>query len=428
MKKQYFNLFIICFITKVFFSKQNLETFETQIKTNINSEGFYINDFKKYSEVEQWIPSLMSPTLLFVSTKDISQGYKIHDLHINLRFPFVLHNKEFVVDLYQNVPFLKFNYTGILMKISQYNKDTYYFGISPSTCEYPKLKEEYNTLIKLKNDYSIHKKIFSFDTWKINPQNESEIKSYFYLGDFNDIFNSNDKIVATCDSYHNNSHWGCSFKEMVFNNIKIQLKNETYIYKIYFASETHNLIFPTSFMEVLKELSNQDCDIDDNRYLACKNLFNDSNYVPLKLTEENEKFTITGQLDNIIRFNANEPKKKNISRIIFEEIDYIVLPLSVFKNFHLQFDAENNLISFYANESSILEVKKKEKDSSSSLGIVIAIIIILIILVLGFGGYWYFSKRKNIEKNINNFSKFEDEEDYQSINGKKVFLLKNIFT
>lgn len=421
MKKQYFNLFIICFITKVFFSKQNLETFETQIKTNINSEGFYINDFKNYSQVEQWIPSLMSPTLLFVSTNDITKGDIIHDLNLDLRFPFIQHNKKYVVDVYQNAPFLKFNYTGILMLIYESKKEKYYFGISPSTCEYPELKEEYNTLIKLKNDNSIHKKIFSFDTWKINPQNESEINSYFYIGDFNDIFNSNDKIVATCDSYHNNSHWGCSFKEMAFNNIKIQLKNETYIYKIYFASETHNLIFPNSFIEVLKELSNQDCDMDDNRYLACKNLFNDSNYVPLKLTEENENFIITGQLDNIIRFNTNESKKKNISRIMFEEIDYIVLPLSVFKNFHLQFDAENNLISFYANESSILEVKKKEKDSSSSLGIVIAIIIILIILVLGFGGYWYFKKRKNIEKNINNFSKFEDEEDYQNINGKKVF-------
>ena len=420
MEKQYFNLFIICFITKVFFTKQKLETFEIQIKTNINSEGFYINDLKKYSEVEKWIPSLMSPTLLFIRNEDVSKGDIIHDLNLDLKLPFIEHNKEYEVDVYQNVPFLKYNYTGILMHIYQINKEKYYFGISPSTCEYPELKKEYNTLIKLKNDYSIDKKIFSFDTWKINPHNESEINSYFYLGDFNDIFNSNDKIVATCDSYHNNSHWGCSFKDMVFNNIKIQLKNETYIYKIYFASETHNLIFPNSFIEVFKELSNQDCDINDNKYLTCKNFFDDLNYVPLKLTEENEKFIIIGQVDNINRFNGNESDKKNISKITFEEIDYIVLPLSVFKNFHLQFDAENNLISFYANESSILEVKQKEKESSSS-GIVIAIIIILLLLVLGLGVYLCFIKGKNIEKNINNFSKFEDEEDYQNMNEKKVF-------
>ena len=183
---------------------------------------------------------------------------------------------------------------------------------------------------------------------------------------------------------------------MDFNNIKIQLKNETYIYKIYIASEVHNLVFPLYFEEKIKELSNQACTLNDDNYLSCNNFFNDLDYVPLKLIEENEKFIITGEVDNIIRFNTKEPDRKNVSKITFDNIDYIILPLSVFKKFHIQFDADNNLISFYANESSILEVKQIEKKGPSSLGIFIFIIIILIVLVLGFGGYWFFIKRRNV--------------------------------
>lgn len=33
----------------------------------------------------------------------------------------------------------------------------------------------------------------------------------------------------------------------------------------------------------------------------------------------------------------------------------------VFKNFHIQFNGENNLISFYTNNSTILKVKDLKK-------------------------------------------------------------------
>ena len=94
----------------------------------------------------------------------------------------------------------------------------------------------------------------------------------------------------------------------------------------------------------------------------------------------------------------------------------------VFKQFHIQFNAEKKLISFYTNDSSILEVRKKGKNESSSIGKVFLIIfIILIILCICFVVYWIIKRRQLTEKNINHFSKFEDEEDYHTINEKKVF-------
>jgi hypothetical protein len=382
-------------------------------------EGFYIDNKNTKSQCDKWYFSLFLP-ILYING-DIKSGIKRDESSLTLKIPFINYNKEIKCIIYDNVYFLQDSFTGVLIKPKTDALNKCFFGISPNISGYENLNEDDSTLNNLKNGKLIDKKIFSLDVWEINTEYNSEIKSSFYLGDSNDIFNANDKIVATCNSYQNNSHWGCSFKEMVFNNMTIQLKNETNTYKIYLASETHNLIFPYSFIEVFKELSNQDCDINDDRYLTCKKFFNNNlNYIPLILTEENEKFIITGEIDNIIRFNENEQDKKNILKVTFGFIDYIVLPLSVFKNFHLQFDSENNLISFYANESSILEVKQNEEESSSSAGIII-LIIILILLVLGLGVYCFFIKRRNVEKSINNFSKFEDEEDYTKINEKKVF-------
>ena len=91
----------------------------------------------------------------------------------------------------------------------------------------------------------------------------------------------------------------------------------------------------------------------------------------------------------------------------------------------LQFDAENSLISFYTENSEILEVKEKRKNKSSSIGtVLIIILIILVVLGLIFGAYWFFIKRRrSVETNINTFSKFDDEDSYNNLNGKKVFEL-----
>ena len=280
----------------------------------------------------------------------------------------------------------------------------------------------YNILNNLKAKEKIKERIFSFTKWDIKA---SPPTSKLYLGESYNIFNSNEGIIGTCESYPNDSLWGCSFKEMIFNNINIPLKNETEsLYKIYFASEIQDLYFPKSYEQIFKELSKYSCDKNTKNYLECKNFFNSSNYVSLQLTEENEKFIIKGQVDNLARFsNTDDDSKKDMARIRFEDIDYIILPLMVFKEFHVQFDAENSLISFYTENSEILEVKEKGKNKSSSIGtVLIIILIILVVLGLIFGAYWFFIKRrKSVETNINTFSKFEDEDSYKNVNEKKVF-------
>ena len=397
--------------------------FEMAIDLESESEEFNINSQNKDSPCKKWIPSLFIPILLIPKNNEMSEGIPLDGINFDLKYPFINKNNYFTVLPYERVPSIIENYEDILLMSVESKVSLCYFGISPGINIYKELNKDHNTLNNLKAKEKIKERIFSFTKWDIKA---SPPTSKLYLGESQNIFNSNEGIIGTCKSYPNDSVWGCSFKEMIFNNINIPLKNENEsLYKIYIASEIRDIYFPKSYQQIFKELSKDSCDKNTKQiYLECKNFFNSSNYVSLQLTEENEKFIIKGQVDNLARFSkTDDDSKKDMARIRFEDIDYIILPLMVFKEFHVQFDAENSLISFYTDNSEILDVKEKGKNKSSSIGtILIIILIILVVLGLIFGAYWFFIKRrKSVETNINTFSKFEDEDSYNNLNGKKVF-------
>ena len=415
--ERHFNLFLIFFLLKIFFSTQEL-----QFDVSINMEepesggGFHIIDtVNKTCEV--WLPSLFMPILYVPILTEIKEGEMVPEKELNLKIPFFNDNREFKAQIFKNVPFLNNNLNGILVRPSSANIYNCYFGISPRV-NILGLEEENSILNHLKSNGLIVKKIFSFQEWDISS---NPVKTKFYLGDSHNDFNSNTGIIGTCQSDPNDSLWGCSFKEMIFNGVNIPLTNETGQYKIYFASETHNLIFPKKFEEIIIKSSNNSCTSDYTKYLKCVDFFKDSYYVPLQLTETNENFVITGQVDSLGRFNENKDEKKDYAKIQFSYIDYIILPLMVFKEFHVQFDADNNLIRFYTNNPNILKVKEIKKGSFSGLSVFIFIFIILIVLGLGFAAFWFIKNNRKTEPNINKFSKFEDEDNYQKMNENKVF-------
>lgn len=415
--KTYFDIFFICLIINIFSSIQ--EESKNQFLVNINEKGFFIEEKGNVHVCDLWSPSLFLPLLLISKNIKIVHGEIIKNLDSNIKIPFFNNNEEFKVDFYQNVPYLNNDFQGKLItpKLSFVEINNCYFGISHGI-ELEGFGEEFINLNNLKVDGKIDKKIFSFDLWDISdPKN---LKTNFYLGKSNDVFNSNNGIIGTCENYPKDSLWGCPFKEMKFNNINIPLNiNGTGIlYKIYFSSETHDLIFPYSFKEIFEDKAKDLCFFNSEDYLECKGIFDDSKYVPLQLTENNDNFVITGEVDNMVRFNQNNDEKKDYVRVQIKEIDYIILPLTVFKKFYVQFDAEDDLIKFYTDDSTILKVKETKKGGTSVFKVFIIILIILIILALCFVAYIFIKKRQKTEKNINQFSKFEDEESYQKINDK----------
>ena len=111
----------------------------------------------------------------------------------------------------------------------------------------------------------------------------------------------------------------------------------------------------------------------------------------------------------------------------------------MFKNFHVQFNLENNTINFYTNDTSLLEVLKKiepnpdpesnpsnepeeETSDGPSARFIIFLVILGIWLVGGLGHecflIWKKKQNPDIEKRFNKYSKFEDED----INENKMLL------
>ena len=411
-------IFLICFIINISFSFQEYQTYKIKIPINQNElDNFNITSdkFDKFGEpCKQWVLSIFNPILLAPRIK--SDGMPIiDDFTLNIQS---LGIKGVQVSLDANVEFLDHKF--FLVKENLGRKvEKCYFGLSSGLCKYDEINIEQINL----NNLIINKerKIFSFDKCNIT---DDALISNFYFGDIHEDFKSNNGIIGICGSDSKSFSWGCTFNEMEFNGGIIPLKdsNDT-LYNVYFASEIHYPVFPLSFKEEFEKYSNDSCKYKSGSLkLICNNFFKGADYLPLKL--KNENMTIIGEIDNEIRFyKIDESENKENIRIAFKEIDYIILPLIVFKNFHIQFNAEDNIIKFFTNNKEILTVKEEEKSSSSSvLKFLIIILIIILILALGILIFFFIKdKNLNIEHSINKFNKFEEEDEFHNMNENRVF-------
>lgn len=427
MKNNFF-LFLIVYTINISLIENNNSIFQIKIsKLSTELEAFHIDTERQDKFCKQWVPSLLSPILVIPSIPD-ELPFELEDT-CNINSP--LFDDTFSANLY-NFSFLdpQYNVTLAKEKISK-NVDKCYFGLSNRLDGYV-LKENKiilnDILNQLKNNKEINEKIFTFDKWNLN--NDNFITSNLYFGQTNDNFKSGKGIIGSCESDINDRFWGCSFINMSLNDTVVELRNDTTneTYKIYFTSENHNIIIPNYFKDKFDELTNYSCSFDSiepdekENELSCS-LFGKDDYFTIKLI--NGIMNITIEIDNLNSYTSNNDKK-NKTRIRFEENDFFIFPLIMFKKFDIQFDAEKNLISFYTTDESILEVekqkKKDKKESSTGLKIFLAILIIFLILGLVFAIFWFLKKRRgSIEKNINKYNKFEDEENFQDMNVKRVF-------
>ena len=97
----------------------------------------------------------------------------------------------------------------------------------------------------------------------------------------------------------------------------------------------------------------------------------------------------------------------------------MIFPLMMFKRFHIEFDAENKMISFYTQNSSILEIPKKPEQSSSFsvFYLLLIIFIVLFVIVIAFVVFHCIRKRRNSNNGKENkaSNKFEDGEDFKQM-------------
>ena len=425
--KKYIFFYIFHFIINISFSQDEYFIFNlNQLKENLGPLYIESNDICK-----KWIPSLFNPILLTFPL-DNTDGMSKKDITIKFSNPF-FYLDQFEGELYEytNNNFLgKFNG---LVGVCKYPNFIDFcqiglsFGCSNDTEGLINNQIMLNYLFERK---TIIAKIFSFDKWTVLKE-ENKIQSTFYLGNIHKHFNSKEGIVGTCQNNKEDVFWGCSFKQMVFNKKPISLKKDNKLYKIYFSSETIDVVFPDKFFNLFKINSDSMCSIDNSdQKLQCDySVFNNEGYIPLKLI--NDKMNITIEIDYLDRYkkliNSNDTKIK--TNVRFESTnDNIIFPMIMFKNFHVQFDAEKDIISFYTENKAILEIEEEEEEkqsenenSSSALTVFLIILIIILIIAIFFGIFYYIRKKRgNLEKNLNRFTKFEDD-DFQNMNENKVY-------
>ena len=417
--KQYIYLFLICFVINLLFTSSNIGNLEMKSNiTDLELDTLNIENKNTNDQCGNWIPSLFSPIMLVPSSFDLGDKEYTNSIIKSES----ISDKDINIYLF-NFTFL--NEYNIFFGREQIGRTVHncYFGLmkkyNPND-----ISEGQIILNNLKVDNKIDQKIFSFGIWHLSP---SEIKSNFYLGYVHENFKSKNGVIGTCQAIKDDIHWGCSFNKISFNNIVVDLKDENgNLYNIYFSSENYNIKFPQKFEEKFKKLTNDSCRyVTDSEVpsliLECNNFFNEKNFASISLIDDNMNITI--QIDSIIRFSNKNDSEKDKTRIQFQDINYFIFPLIMFKNFHIQFNADNDIISFYTTDKSILQlIQKTEENSSNGLKVFLIILIILIIIALLFGIFVFLSKRKgSVQKSINKYNKFEDEDNFQNMNEKRVF-------
>ena len=423
--KKHISFILVCFIIKLLFTAQMYETYNITIPFNdTHLDMLYIHDnYSSENKVicEKWIPSLMTPILL---THPEIEYKTLKDKNEDITIETPIINELIIVHLYLYDLFGK--YEVFLGRIKTTQEVTQcYFGLSSGFGNFSLKSDEYINLNYLVNNTYYKQKVFSVDSWTLN-NNSKELNTALYFGDVHEKFNNSDNgIIGTCNSDKDAPFWGCEFKKIGFNDIVEELKKDNIsFYKIYFSSENHEIVIPRTFKKKFEDMTK--CEEDNkSKEVSCNNIFNQDDYFQIKLIDD--KMIITIEVDNLDRYINKNKTKKTKTRIVYKDYDFFILPLIMFKNFQVQFDANNYNISFFTTDEKILQIIKNEKPkkkNDSNVGTVFLVIFIIILfLALGFGLFWFINKkrRNSLEKNINKYNKFEDEENFQDMNEKRVF-------
>ena len=226
----------------------------------------------------------------------------------------------------------------------------------------------------LKKNLNI-KKIFSINKWeRIAYKQKSKFSSILYLGEQHTDF-LDESNVGSCPIANTESpFWNCQFSQMTINNVNISLTNEKTEkpYEIRFIIESKNIVFPKKFKDsiaITYSSTGSKCYFDSTtkskELLLCQKMTeDDDDTIPITFIDAEETMKIRGEIDNenLLSDWGNNVTSAFPTNVYFDNIDYIVMPLTVFKQFHVLFDGENNKISFFSEDKSLLKLIEKEQD------------------------------------------------------------------
>ena len=231
-----------------------------------------------------------------------------------------------------------------------------------------------STLNLLADKLSI-KKVFSIQPWtKTKYNSKSKFTSKLCLGETHGDFSDTENVGSCSIANEDSPFWNCQFSQMIINNLNISLTNPKTEkpYEIRFIIESKNIVFPIKLknqIAVKYSSTGSQCYIDSTikkkDLLLCYQMTeDDEETIPITFINAEETMRIKGEIDNenYLSYWGDDVTAAFPTNIYFSDIDYIIMPLTVFKKFHVLFDAENNKISFFSEDKSLLKLIEKKDD------------------------------------------------------------------
>ena len=240
------------------------------------------------------------------------------------------------------------------------------------------------TLELLKENLSV-KKIFSIKPWtKTTFLRKSKFSSQLLIGEQHDDFSDTQNVGSCPIANEDSPFWNCHFSQMTINNLNFSLINEKTEkpYEVRFIVESEKIVFPKKFKNLIAvsySATGSKCYTDsttkNTELLLCEKMTeDDDNTIPIKFLNAEENMQIRGEIDNenTLANWGSDITSAFPTNIYFNDTDYIVMPLIVFKQFHVLFDAENKKISFFSEDKSLLKLiekkqEEKEKEETDNL-------------------------------------------------------------
>ena len=222
------------------------------------------------------------------------------------------------------------------------------------------------------------KKIFSIKPWTITEfASKSRFSSTLCLGEQHNDFSDTENVGSFTIANTSSPFWNIQFSQMTLNSQNFTLTNPKTEkpYEIRFIVESKKFVFPLRFKNLIAikySSTGSECYIDSTTkktdLLLCKQMTEDDDYtIPIKFLNVDGTVQLTGEIDNEnLLSDWSDDVSPFPTNIYFDDIDYIIMPLLVFKKFHVLFDAENNKISFFSEDKSLLKLieKKEEKEDN----------------------------------------------------------------
>jgi hypothetical protein len=248
-----------------------------------------------------------------------------------------------------------------------------------------------------KKKYSFLEQLYEKKIIKENLYIYDFFNKLFYIGEIPPYLDKEQR-VSCIDNNEYSTFWRCASNIVKFDNTSIYMDTH-----IIFDSGTNGIVFPMKYLDVFKEIIQQNnkfvkngCDFKKEEYdntiykFVCKkqlidinaNSYNDSNNI---IDFTLEKSIGNNSYENSFGFKLEDLLEDDgyiYSLYIFNRKEEILLGAPFFEKYPIMFNKDNYTITIFGKGNKIIKLFRNSTKSNIILALTMFIVVLLIIIVL----------------------------------------------